>query len=65
MTGIRGCHLYKLRSNSTQIDPECHTPVFSLPDIVEVESDWQLEVKLYGGTLVGPPQGVHDDDVNL
>ena len=33
--------------------------------VEEVESLWQLEVQLDGGTLVGPSKGIHDDNINL
>lgn len=36
-----------------------------LPDKGEVKADWQLEIKLYCGTLVVSTDGVLDLNVNL
>ncbi len=34
-------------------------------DVVEVKPLRELKVQLDGGTLVGAPQGIHDDNINL
>jgi hypothetical protein len=36
-----------------------------LLDEIEVEPDGELEVQLNGGALEGPPESVHDGDVDL
>jgi len=36
-----------------------------IPDICQIEPLWQLKVQLNSGTLVWPPQCIHDCDVDL
>ena len=46
--------------NTSSVSANLH-----LPYILQVESDWQLEVQLDGGTLVITPDGIFNLNVNL
>ena len=43
----------------------CNDDIIHSRYVVEVESLWQLEIQLNGGTLVRTLQGVHDHNVDL